>query len=211
MHFSKFKYLLALCFVVCATNTSAQKWRSGVYASYTNNSSSLFNAKSGYQIGAKAEWNIVKGLNLQGGLAIEQRYYGGGIYFFNQKWYSRPIYFDIPISVGYKWNIAPNVKINVAVGPKFSVGMIGKYNLKTLMPDGVNIAAETGYHGNAYKDGQEGILNRFDVALGGEVGVELFNHYQLSVGYNKGLRDITKQPYNDNHNRQWQVSLGYMF
>ncbi|MBO5611415.1 MAG: hypothetical protein J5918_02335 [Prevotella sp.] len=31
---------------------------------------------------------------------------------------------------------------------------------------------------------------RFDWGLGGNIGVELFNHYQLSVGYDWGLKEI---------------------
>ncbi len=188
-------------------SASAQKVRGGVYAGYTNNATSLFDAKSGYQVGAKAEWNIVKGLYLQGGLAVEQRYYSGGLYlWYNQKWHSRPVYLDIPIYIGYKWEVAKNVKLNAAVGPTFSIGMIGKHGYKTLADDLQSFVGDTGYHGNAYKDHY---LNRFDVALGAEVGVELFSHYQLSVGYNKGFKDVTKM--GDDHNRQWRVTLGYVF
>lgn len=205
---SKIKYLLVFCLALCAVNVAAQKVRGGVYAGYTNNATSLFDAKSGYQVGAKAEWNIVKGLYLQGGLGIEQRYYSGGLYlWYNQKWHSRPVYLNIPIYVGYKWNVAKDVKLHAAIGPKFSIGLLGKYGYKTLSEDHHTFIANTGYHGNAYKDNY---LNRFDVALGAEVGVELFNNYQLSVGYNKGFKDVTKVV-SDDHNRQWQVTFGYTF
>lgn len=204
---SKIKYLLVLCFTLCALSVSAQKVRGGAFAGYTNNATSLFDAKSGYQVGAKAEWDIVKGLYLQGGLAIEQRYYSGGLYlWYNQKWHSRPVYLNVPIYVGYKWNVAKNVKLNAAVDPKFSIGLFGKHGNKTLSDDQESVVANTGYHGNAFTDHY---LNRFDVSIGAEVGVELFNHYQFSVGYNKGFMDITKL--GNDHNRQWQVSLEYMF
>ena len=193
---------LALLLILLPTTLHAQNLRGGIVAGYDYNMPQhYFDNKSGYHIGLQGDINIYKGLYAQAALMLEGRNYGGSIFStYGASWQSKSYYLSIPVHVGYKFAVADNVKLSISAGPKFDIGLFGKYNTKIL-----NQA--TDYHGNVFSDNY---LNRFDVAIGAKVGVELFDHYQVSIGYNWGLKNIVKNG-PDTKNRQLQVTLGYMF
>lgn len=194
---------LALLLILLPTTLHAQRLRGGIVAGYDYNvPQSYFDNKSGFHIGLQGEVDIVKGLFAQTALTLEGRRYCSNTVLttYGGSWQSKPYYLSIPVHVGYKFAVADNVKLSLSAGPKFDIGLFGKYNTKVL-----NQA--TDYHGNVFSDNY---FNRFDVALGAKVGVELFNHYQVGIGYNWGLKNIVKNG-PDAKNRQLQVTLGYMF
>lgn len=193
---------LALLLILLPTTLHAQTLRGGIVAGYDYNMPQhYFDNKSGYHIGLQGDINIYKGLYAQAALMLEGRNYGGNVFStYGASWQSKPYYLSIPVHVGYKFAVADNVKLSLSAGPKFDIGLFGKHNTKVL-----NQA--TDYHGNVFSDNY---FNRFDVALGAKVGVELFEHYQVGIGYNWGLKSIVKNG-PDTKNRQLQVTLGYMF
>lgn len=193
---------LALLLILLPTTLHAQSLRGGIVAGYDYNMPQhYFDNKSGYHIGLQGDINIYKGLYAQAALMLEGRNYGGNVFStYGASWQSKPYYLSIPVHVGYKFAVADNVKLSLSAGPKFDIGLFGKHNTKVL-----NQA--TDYHGNVFSDNY---FNRFDIALGAKVGVELFDHYQVGIGYNWGLKNIVKNG-PDTKNRQLQVTLGYMF
>lgn len=188
--------------LLLSTTLHAQSLRGGIVAGYNYNMPQhYFDNKSGYHIGLQGDINIYKGLYAQAALMLEGRNYDGNVFStYGASWQSKPYYLSIPVHVGYKFAVADNVKLSLSAGPKFDIGLFGKHNTKVLNQT-------TDYHGNVFSDNY---LNRFDVAIGAKVGVELFDHYQVSVGYNWGLKNIVKDG-PDTKNRQLQVTIGYIF
>ena len=52
-------------------------------------------------------------------------------------------------------------------------------------------------------------MKRFDFGLGLKAGVEFFQKYQVSIGYDWGLLDNIEDSGNKNHNLM--LSVGYFF
>lgn len=199
--------LLTMNLLLLSTTLHAQSLRGGIVAGYNYNMPQhYFDNKSGYHIGLQGDINIYKGLYAQAALMLEGRNYGGNVFStYGASWQSKPYYLSIPVHVGYKFAVADNVKLSLSAGPKFDIGLSGKH--KGVINTPTNASVQTDYHGNVFSDNY---LNRFDVAIGAKVGVELFDHYQVSVGYNWGLKNIVKDG-PDTKNRQLQVTIGYIF
>ena len=85
-------------------------------------------------------------------------------------------YLDIPVQVKYGYEvISSKLNINAFAGPIFSIGLASI--VKGSMDDSV---VKT----NAYKDSDYG---RFDLKIGVGVGVDLFEKFNVKLGYNFGL------------------------
>lgn len=116
----------------------------------------------------------------------------------------RPYYLEIPLHIGYRHTVGKsgNVSLFGTFGPYFAVGIGGKNKLES---------------GNTTEKfdtfGSQGGLNRFDFGLGIRGGVQLYDHYQIFLGYDWGLIDIAKS--NDIgyklNTRNFYVGVAYMF
>ena len=114
-------------------------------------------------------------------------------------------YLDIPVQVKYGYEvISSKLNINAFAGPIFSIGLASM--VKGSTDDSVVKA-------NAYKDSDYG---RFDLKIGVGVGVDLFEKFNVKVGYNFGLlnrytgEQIDEYKYKI-HTGVFYVGLGYNF
>lgn len=114
-------------------------------------------------------------------------------------------YLDIPVQVKYGYEvISSKLNINAFAGPIFSIGLASI--VKGSMDDSVVKA-------NAYKDSDYG---RFDLKIGVGVGVDLFEKFNVKVGYNFGLlnrytgEQIDEYKYKI-HTGVFYVGVGYNF
>ena len=114
-------------------------------------------------------------------------------------------YLDIPVQVKYGYEvISSKLNINAFAGPIFSIGLASI--VKGSMDDSV---VKT----NAYKDSDYG---RFDLKIGVGVGVDLFEKFNVKVGYNFGLlnrytgEQIDEYKYKC-HTGVFYVGVGYNF
>ena len=118
---------------------------------------------------------------------------------------------NLPIRLRYAFNIIPKVlKIQVYAGPVFSVGLSHTYNfdMKTEVA-GITFDGKLKYNyytgkfkSDAFKDEDleklnekvpgSGLYKRFDIGLGGGVGVELFNFLEFKAGYDWGMMNRYK-------------------
>lgn len=112
----------------------------------------------------------------------------------------RPYYLEIPIHIGYRYNLGSTVNLFASFGPYFGVGLFGKNKFF----DGENTTKPDSFSSSG--------LKRFDFGLGVRGGVEMFNHYRIYLGYDWGVLDIAKG-FNGGtvNSRNFYVGAAYMF
>lgn len=117
-----------------------------------------------------------------------------------------PYYLNIPLHVGYKWNCGQNAKFFVNAGPYLNVGLFGKVK-NTIMDEHQKKLRSVSLNYFSYV----GSDHRIDWGLGLGTGLELAKHYQISVGYEWGMRDILPSQSYDYRDRTFTLQLAYMF
>ncbi len=86
--------------------------------------------------------------------------------------------------MGYKYAINDNFAIFGNFGPYFAVGLFGKMKATGYLID--EVEGLTSIHDSAKVFGSNA-MKRFDFGLGLKAGVEFFQKYQVSIGYDWGL------------------------
>lgn len=113
----------------------------------------------------------------------------------------RPCYIEIPLHVGYRFNVLDNLGIFADFGPYFAIGVNGK--------------EKTEFEGDAVEDYSKkffrnskmilGEIQRYDFGLGFRVGAEYANHHSLNFSFDWGLTDM----YRDSYRREFFKQNGY--
>lgn len=149
----------------------------------------------GYGAGWIAEYNFKPSLFLQSGVGLENIAYKDSYHTQNV------FYAQVPVHLGYRFVKDSGKAYFVQAGPTVGVGVWG---------NAVSLYCETGLPscgrcdpGNYFEWGGK----RFDLGLGGRVGVET-GRFQISVGANYGVTESTKY---GNHNLTVNLGVGYMF
>lgn len=110
-------------------------------------------------------------------------------------------YLVVPVHIGYKMKCSKNVSLLANVGPYVGVGLWGKYkhfeNGKKDYSSSDIFDTENGY-------------KRFDYGCGFNIGLEYAKHFQLSLGADWGLKDISKVDGWKYKNRSFTISVGYI-
>lgn len=213
------KKILLCALMVCVAGVSkAQGFRlglqGGVNVSYPTN----LDAKPGYSVGVKAELSILSGMYLETGVSLSAKPWGTDQYFLlgsnstGTAYSAMPHYVEVPVHVGYKLSLGGAVKLMGSAGPYVSYGAFGKEKVITEV-FGKSVTATN--RNNIFREkGQE----LFDWGLGARLGVELFNHLQVSVAYNAGMKHISNRSpsqmlegLKSSKNRVLSLTLGYMF
>lgn len=134
-------------------------------------------------------------------------------------------YFEVPIRVGFRYNIIEELGLYGEVGPYFAVGVGGKH--KYSLGDGEEISKiEDDYTYKAFKnttDLERPTFQRWDAGIGFRVGAVYNEHYNLMLGCDWGLTDMYRNnfrnAYKDQthetlpgvHNFNFSITLGYRF
>ena len=113
----------------------------------------------------------------------------------------RPCYIEIPLHVGYRFNVLDNLGIFADFGPYFAIGVNGK--------------EKTEFEGDAVEDYSKkffrnskmilGEIQRYDFGLGFRVGAEYANHHSLNFSFDWGLTDM----YRDSYRREFFEKNGF--
>jgi len=107
-------------------------------------------------------------------------------------------YIEIPVRVGFRYNINTQIGVYGELGPYFSVGIGGKRKL-SVDADGAewNEIEEAGTWKAFKKSTQRLNYQRWDCGMGFRVGAEYNKHYNLILGCDWGITDMYRDDYRD--------------
>ena len=191
----------------------AQEWRLGATAGVNVNATSgtYYMGQTGLNLGVKAELGLpkaTKGWFMDFGALLSSHGWKNTAYYntitgATQQWEATPYYLNIPVHIGYKFHCSDNLKLFASVGPYANIGLFGKEVVTSTL---AGVSTTTPVLNNVFSDN---LQERFDWGLGFRVGAELYDHWQLSVGYDWGMESIFKDK--DVRNRTLSVSCSYVF
>ena len=194
------------CFSLAANAQEAGEFRFGPMVGLNISSATIdasHKARTGFNFGAKAEYNVTEAIFMTAGLQYSQRGVKDvpwdGI---KLEW--NPAYLEIPIHVGYRLSFSDKFKGFAEAGPYFAFNVGGKLKGKS---DGVTAEVDldsdeaTRIFGGKYK--------KFEMGVGGAVGLE-YSGFQLKVGYDYAITKLCDLS-NSGNNTNFYVGIGYMF
>lgn len=113
----------------------------------------------------------------------------------------RPCYIEIPLHVGYRFNVLDNLGIFADFGPYFAIGVNGKEKFE-FDGDAVEDYSKKFFRNSKMILGE---IQRYDFGLGFRVGAEYANHHSLNFSFDWGLTDM----YRDSYRREFFKENGY--
>lgn len=116
----------------------------------------------------------------------------------------RPCYIEIPLHVGYRFNILENLGVYADFGPYFAIGVNGKEKF-----DFDSDAVED-YSRKFFRNSKMGLgeIQRYDFGLGFRVGTEYANHHSLTFSFDWGLTDMYRDSYRKEFFKENEYELG---
>ena len=199
------KIILAVVALMATCTLSAQDLRFGLTGglNFANLHFSQTNSSDGYlgiNLGIKAEYDLSS--------VIEEGFYADARLLYTLKggrWASlhqNLSYLELPLNFGYSYSLTNDVKIFGGLGPYLAYGIAGQNVSKK---DGIKV--KTPAFGDIYK--------RFDIGLNYNVGVELYDEWQIFIGFEHGLRNANKSAVEGEtlkmHPLNFYIGCAYMF
>lgn len=178
-----------------------------------------YGAKPGAMLGARVDYvlpsahgtYLTAGLDwsMKGGKFTEDVYDITNVALYSSTWKYNLHYFEVPIRVGFRYNISDEVGLYGEVGPYFAVGVGGKHKMKidadgeayNLIEDANTFKAFKNYGYPVHS------FQRWDAGIGFRVGCEYNQHYNLLIGCDWGLCDIYRNRLRDDYYDQADVKL----
>lgn len=224
---------------ILAASAFTAEAKSGIEAGYVNSSYNFKSGISkdnnyslnGFYVGLSQDVPLFAGLHIVPGI-----YYTfltdntrDEVLNFNLKGNLSDHYLNVPVMFRYQFGL-PGVKLYIFAGPTLSLGLVSKqkYTVSGTVL-GVNVMGDISYD---YYTGKinskdldipqdtenpyESILpdyryNRFDVLLGGGVGLEVLKFLEVKVGYDWGLLNRYKGDGVELHRGQVYAGIGIRF
>ena len=154
-------------------------------------------ANSGFYAGITYQSNIPKRDKWFYETGMNYSYFGGSIGDMKIDYH----YLNIPFRVKFKHSLGSSpVGLFAFAGPLFSIG----------------ISAKEDHTGNPYLSNPVvsmygSVLNRFDIKLGGGIGLELFNHLDIRAGYDFGIIDVSCKENHETRISYLYLGFGFNF
>lgn len=198
----------------------AQEFRPGVLAGLNLNVPSNLESRLGFHVGVKGELalpTVANGLYAESGLILSSLPWKSEKHIYPKigivsQTKATPYYLNIPLRAGFKWNCGRIAKFFVNAGPYLNIGLFG--NIKDIQR-GMNNEPLPWSNDDPGYFKYVGSNHRVDWGLGFGTGIELARHYQVSLGYEWGMRDIMSSSDNrrtyDSRMRTFTFQLAYMF
>lgn len=211
------KHFISLFLIVLfaiPADIMAQSWNFGIEAGYVNNTLDVSEykatARSSFKFGLDAEYQLANKICLESGLAyIRKGATTSGIRLsgteINSIKFAEMDYLQLPVMIGYKFNIGNHFSIKPSVGGYYAVG-VGGYALI----DGVDAFNQpytertstfSGTNGTAYRP-----CNRNDGGLAFALNIG-YRNFSIKAEYDLGLATATH--YGNGKQRTFSVSLAY--
>ena len=176
-------FAIAAALLLMGTTAFAQSFGAG-YVQSTQKYNNTSSTANGFYAGVGYSAEIMPGLSLNPGLYYEflSSTSAGSLWFVSGESKTQEHYVNVPLHLSFAYSFAPTFKMFVYAGPTANVG-IASTTKSTLAIGGASTTTEPS---NNYKSGD---YSRFDIMLGGGVGVELMKKFRLTVGYDMGMLD----------------------
>lgn len=203
------KFLISLAAaLLCGVTASAQQFTIRAEAGPAFSFSSLAThgvnilgsgTKIGYHVAGMVDVNLYKGLYASAGLSFEMKGAKGKLKEDNSllgkigsminKEAQNEItmhYLQIPVNIGYKLSLTPNIGIGIQTGPYFAFGLGGTQNTGIKAADAVQSF-------NVFKEGIMGLnkVKRYDIGWGASA-MAYFSNYYATVGADFGFLNIAE-------------------
>lgn len=119
-----------------------------------------------------------------------------------------PFALELPVHAGIRFDLAPSAKMFVSLGPYIGTGLFGKGKVTSIMTDsGVKETESL----NMYGDSQYS-MRRFEVGADASIGVEIKDHYRISVDYLFQFNNAAEGTVTPvSHAQVFSLNLGYKF
>ena len=228
------KVILSLVTLLAATTLATAQMRPTIKveagANFSNQTTKVDDKSTdgkmmiGYRAGVGAEFGFADGF-----------YVNPGVYFLSRGAKSEAIEMlgakadatlwlhnvEIPVHVGYRAAVAPDMAVSIQAGPWFSYGFLGKVSQKTTVTGEGKIAdaarelakasddAVNKGDNNPYKTDPK-ILKPFDLGVGMQAAFE-YRQFGVNLGFEYGLLNTSAFDEVKVNNMNFYVGLGYRF
>jgi hypothetical protein len=200
-----FKTVLTIVVLIAWHFTSAQEDNltlgvKGGFGMSTFQDTQHTKSKPGLVAGVTVDYNIASGLYILSGIEYivkGTKVDGGG----GNGDRANLNYLQLPVHIGYKYELMPGIKLVADIGPYLAYGIGGEIKYKAI---GNTEAYETNSFDN-------GVYKRFDLGMGLGVGAEV-NQINIRIGYDYGMLKIQDfSAVKDIQNASVTFTLGYKF
>lgn len=120
-------------------------------------------------------------------------------------------YLQLPISVGHNFKIIDNLTIGPKFGVYFGFGLKGESENNIYNGKEINLFKDL----EDYNIGNVNLVEnykRFDFGIGLGLNINVFEHYQLGLGYNWGCVEFNGNQKDEGYkNRNFNLNVAYMF
>ncbi len=113
-------------------------------------------------------------------------------------------YISVPVNVQYGLNLTYGLKAFVYAGPQFNLGLASKTVISTEVLGSTNKTEINHY-------GEDSDLERFNLALGGGVGLDIMDKVRIKLGYNFGLLDLNDTDSITQRTNNFHVGAAFLF
>ena len=122
-------------------------------------------------------------------------------------------YLSIPVDLNFSIAFTKDIKGLVYAGPTFSYGITSKAKFGDTTINCYNGELENASlgAGSDYLKEVAEHYNRFDIMLGGGVGVEFFDQFRFTIGYDFGLLDRCSSSDIKINRNQFNIGVAYLF
>lgn len=155
----------------------------------------------GFYVGAMASYELMPNVAVNGGLQFRYNGMNETDDMFGMveiKSTQTSMSLEVPVRASYLLDLG-EVGVFAYAGPMFKFGMVNKASV--TMDDTKTVV-------NAY--GEDGSVNRFNIMLGGGIGV-LYHNLYAKVGYDLGLLNLSKYDEVKMRERGLKAGLGFCF
>lgn len=172
----------------------------------------------GFYVGASYRIPLVGGLGIAPGLYADMLFYqkaaaagnsGLGI---NAQGKYRELAVNVPVNLTYSYAISDDIAVMAFAGPVFQYGIISKATVSGTVSGsvfGIKYSYTDGTEIDAY-DAEKGHRNRFNVFLGGGVGLQV-GDILFTLGYDHTLLDIDRYDNVKTHRNQIKAGINIGF
>ena len=162
-----------------------------------------YHTQVGFSIGVKTMYSLSDKLNrfyLSPGLSLVSRGWKDYIYDINdhkKEWICHPYYIEMPINIGYEWNIN-NLGLLLEVGPYIALGLFGSSEIG----NDSELKISNIFSSNLYK--------RFDFGYKLNVGAVL-HRWQITIGISHSLQKPSKDEWQEINPKDFSYHISFSY